>query len=275
MKDATRQNSLITLKNFSGPLDLLLQLIRDQEMDIFQIDIYQITSQYVEYLKKTPQADLERTSDFIRMASILLYIKSKSLIPKEEKENYQEAVEMKERLSQLLFIYQKFQKAGELLYNRPLLGKDCWKSPRSLSFEASENNKIHINRERGQFQLIQAYQTNLMNKKAKESYKIKKPIPTLIHRLKQIADILTIGSKLKFNQLLLIKKGPHSRLLSFLSLLELSKKGFVSLFQKQLFANIEIFVKKNLTKEAVESFSEEEKKVISEKLEEVVSLKNL
>lgn len=256
----------MTLKRFSGPLDLLLRLIHNQEMDIFQIDIYQITSQYMEYLKKSPQADLEKSGEFIRMASLLLYIKSKSLIPKEEKENYQEAEKMKEKLSLLLFTYRKFQKAGELLYRRPLLGRDRWKSSRSLILNNPKDNKIQIHREKGQLQLIQSYQKNLINKKVKESYRIKKPIPTLLHRLKQMAEIFTVGSRLKFSQLPPIRQGPYSRLLSFLSLLELSKSGFVSLFQKQLFSNIEIFVKKNLTREAMESFSREKEKTISEEL---------
>ena len=268
-KDTLQTAPFVKLSSFSGPLDLLLQLIHKQEMDIFQIDIYQITCQYVEYLRKSPQADLEKAGDFIRMASLLLYIKSKSLIPKEEEREEQESTfEMKEKLSQMLFTYQKFQKAGELLYSRPLLGKDCWKSPRSLSFKNQENNKIQIDQEKGQFQLIQAYHKNLMNKKAKESHKIKKPIPTLLHRLKQIAEVLTLGSKLKFSQLLLVNKEPHSQLMSFLSLLELSKKGFVSLFQKRLFSNIEIHVKKNLTREAMESLSYEEEKISSQEQKE-------
>ena len=265
-KDTTSQNSFKNLKQFSGPLELLLQLIHEKEMDIFDIDIYLITSQYVEYLQQTPQADLEKAGDFIRMASILLYIKSKSLIPKEETEDYQEAAQLKKSLSQSLFLYQKFQKIGEILSKRPILGKDCWKSPRSLVFQSSKNNEIQIDKEKGQLQLIQAYQTHIRNKKARESYKINKPIPSLLHRLKQIAGILTVGTRLKFHQILRIHKGPHNRLLSFLSLLELSKKGFISLFQKGLFSNIEILVKKNLSKEAMESFFQKEEKIISEEL---------
>lgn len=266
MQKSPHQSSFVTLKHFSGPLDLLLQLIRSQEMDIFQIDIYQITSQYVEYLKKTPQMDFEKAGDFIRMASILLYIKSKSLIPKEETENHQEIVEMKERLSQMLLTYQKFQKVGEILYNRPILGKDCWSSPRTLTFKNLKDNKIQIHQEQGQSQLIQAYQKNLINKKAKENYNINKPIPTLLHRLRQIADLFIIGSKLNFNHILLINRGTHSKLLSFLSLLELSKNGVVSLLQKKLFSNIEVLVKKNLTKESIENFSQENEKTLSEEL---------
>ena len=128
---------------------MLLQLIRKQEMDIFQIDIYKITSQYVEYLKQAPKPDLDIAGDFIRMASILLHIKSKTLLPKEEKEESQEASELKENLIQLLITYQKFQKAGELLYSRILLGKDCWKSPRSLVLKAPKESKIEIRSRKG------------------------------------------------------------------------------------------------------------------------------
>ena len=238
------------VEDYSGPLDLLLDLVRKQEMDIFQIDIYKITSQYVEYLNQRAQPDLEGAGDFIRLASLLLYIKSKSLLPKTElAEEDPQAEDLKNKLSRLLAHYQIFQKAGELLSQRAVLGRDCWKSPGS--FKPPAEDKINIDTERGVFKLIQSYHAKLMVKKAKESYKILKPIPDFFHRLRQTAELWTAGARLKFSRLALINKEKYSRLLSFLSILELSKAGFVSLIQKQLFSNIEIFVKKTITEESL------------------------
>ena len=248
---------LVHLDHYSGPLDLLLQLIRQKEMDIFKVDIYKITKEYVGYLKKIPQPDLEKAGDFIRMASWLIYIKSKSLLPKEEQAEDTDCNDLKSKLSQLIVNYQKFQAIAQLLYRRNLLGRDCWSSPRAFNLKNQEH-KIDIDMEKGLFQLSQAYYQILISKKAKKPYKILKPIPSLLHRLKQTAQMFKVGFKLKFSQLALEHRTQYSFLLSFLSILELSKAGFVGLFQKDLFSNIDIFVKKAVTKDVFEEIASEE-----------------
>lgn len=259
MSDNFCKASYVKLENYSGPLDLLLQLIRKQEMDIFRIDIHAITKQYVRYLQKIPKPDLENAGDFIRIASWLVYIKSKSLIPDEKTEEESPSSNLKNKLTRLLASYQKFQKAGEILYKRILLGRDCWKSPHSFSLSAPKENKINIDKEKGLFQLSQAYHQSLEARKARQNYKIAQPVPSFLRHLRQIAEIFTMGARLKFNQLVCIHKGKYSRLLSFLSILELSKLGFVQLLQKQLFSGIEIFVKRQITEESIKkNFSENE-----------------
>lgn len=266
MEDQSQKPYLVTLDHYSGPLDLLLHLIRQQEMDIFQIDIYKITHQYIKYLKQTLNPDLEIAGDFIRMASILLYIKSKSLLPQKEQEEDPNVPELKNKLSQLLADYQKFQKAGELLYQGSLLGRDCWNSPRTFTLKKERETKVDIDQEKGLFQLTQVYHQSLMNRKAKKNYKVLKPMPSLLHCLKQIAEVLTAGARLKYSQLILINKEKYSRLLSFLSILELSKAGFVLLSQKQIFSNIDIFVKKAITKDTITEIASEEEKMASQQL---------
>ena len=253
------KNFCVQLENYSGPLDLLLQLIRKQEMDIFTIDISQITQHYVHYLKQTPQLNLDKAGDFIRMASLLIYIKSRSLLPKEEQEEEKEDIhELKNRLSSLLATYQKFQKLGDLLSARQLLGRDCWKSPRSFEYKTPVENKILIDPEKGCFQLGQIYYKKLSLQKSRQSYKLSRPIPSLLSRLRQTVSFFKTGLRLKFHHLTLVNKNSYSYLLSFLSVLELSKAGFVSLFQKSLFANIEILVKKPITKETLAEISKTE-----------------
>ena len=253
----------VNLDHYSGPLDLLLHLIRQKEMDIFKIDIYKITTEYVKYLQQIPQPSLEKAGDFIRMASWLLYIKSKSLLPQEEQEDTADFHDLKKQLSQLLVSYQKFQKIAQLLYNRNLLGRDCWNSLRAFDLKRpKEESKIDIDKEKGLFQLCQIYHQSCIARKAKEPYKISQPIPSLLHRLKQTAQLFKVGFRLKFNQLALQNKSRYSFLLSFLSILELSRAGFVSLIQKQLFSNIEIFVKKEVTETALNGIVSDEKETL-------------
>ena len=257
-KNELNPSVIFNLDSFSGPLDLLLQLIRDNEMDIFQINISQITDQYISYLAKAPQPDLNRAGDFIKIASWLIYLKSRSLVPQDKKEEEEpDSKELQKKLSSLLAVYQKFQKLALFLRSQNILGRDCWKSAHTFQFQPSKGNKIKIDGEKALFQLIQAYYAKLLEQKNKKNYKVLQPLPSFLHHLKETAHFFKIGLRLKFSHLLLIRKTPYSFLLSFLSLLELSKSGFISLLQQSLFSNIDIVVKKPITKEALQEITDE------------------
>ncbi|MCY4320783.1 MAG: ScpA family protein [Bdellovibrionaceae bacterium] len=248
---------IVNLSHYSGPLDLLLDLIRRKEMDILKIDIYKITKEYVDFIQHIPQPSLERAGDFIRMASWLLYIKSKSLLPQENQEESTDFDELKKKLSQLLVSYQKFQKISQILYKRNLLGRDCWKSAHTFNLKRSKKDtEISIDKEKGLSQLCQIYHQSCLSKKTPEKYEFYESIPSLFDHLKQTVQLFKIGFKLKLNELSLKKQTKYSFLLSFLSILELSKSGFVNIFQKHLFSNIEIFVKKTVTEEILEKMAE-------------------
>ena len=258
LKNKLNPPFIFNLDSFSGPLDLLLQLIRDNEMDIFKIDISQITDQYINYLAKVSQPDLNRVGDFIRIASWLIYLKSKSLVPQDKKEEEEpDLKELQKKLSSLLAVYQKFQKLALFLSSQNILGRDCWKSAHTFQFQLSKENRIKIDEEKGLFQLIQAYYTKLLEQKNKKNYKVLQPLPSLFHHLKETAHFFKMGLRLKFSHLLLIRKTPYSFLLSFLSVLELSKSGFINLFQQSLFSNIDIVVKKTITNEALKEITDE------------------
>ena len=256
------KSAFVRLENFSGPLDLLLHLVRRGEMDIFKIDIHKITRSYVAYLERIPQPDLESAGDFIRMAGALLYIKSKSLLPDEKTEDdpSPSAEELKARLSHSLQLYQKFKRVGDLLSRRPLLGRDCWKSPRRLAGPDPKEAKMIIDKEKGLVFLMQARHRRIRQTQAKGNYQVKEPIPSFLSRLRQTAKLFKAGARLSFSRFLTVKKQRHSRLLSFLSLLELSKAGFIKILQTRLFSRIEIFVKRSLTASALQELSPESEK---------------
>ena len=259
MSEINRENSFVfNIQSFSGPLDLLLQLVKENKMDLLQINISKITDQYMSYLKTISQPDLNRAGDFIRIASWLLYLKSKNLIPEDQSsEEEPDLQELKKKLSSLLIVYKKFQKLADFLNNKKILGRDCWKSGHKLIFDTpQEEKKIKIEAEEGLLQLSQAYYKKFLEKKKEKNYEVKQAMPTLMHRLKETLGFFKIGLKLKFSHLVLINRSPHSVLLSFLSLLELSKSGFIRLFQERLFANIDIKVKKNMTAEDLKNINE-------------------
>jgi len=110
----------IKISNFEGPFDLLLHLIKKNKMDIYNVKIYEITNQYIEYIKEMKELDLEITSEFIVMAATLIEFKSKMLLPKIKKEEDEDEERYKEDLLQKLIEYKKFKKAS--IYFRKLKG---------------------------------------------------------------------------------------------------------------------------------------------------------
>ena len=109
-------NLNIKLQNFEGPFDLLLHLIKKNKMNIYDIKIYDITNQYIEYLKSMKEMDLELTSEFIVMAATLLEIKSKMLLPKPKIEEEEE--DPRKFLMEKLIEYKKYKSLSNLLLER-------------------------------------------------------------------------------------------------------------------------------------------------------------
>lgn len=251
----------IHLEQFSGPLDLLLQLIRDQEMDICKIDISKITHQYVEYIKTISTPNLENASDFIRMAAMLMYIKSKTLLPKDEME--EEDSDLKKNLVRLLVNYQKYQIAGNLLFKKDILGRGTWKTAHKLNIKTISTSEVEINKDKASFLLIQAFSKMMQGETIKKPHKTREQLPSLLDRVRDLTSVFIQGAKTSFNKLIFINKHEYSKLLTFLSLLELSKLGFVSMYQKALWADIEVEVKKNIDESGFILLNNEEKDWLS------------
>ena len=114
----------VQLERYEGPLGLLLHLIREQQMDIFNINIHQITRQYLEYIKTMRRLDLEVAGEFVAMAATLLHIKSRMLLPSYNEEGEEVVEDPRKELVQKLLEYKKFQELSVDLYKRPLLGRD-------------------------------------------------------------------------------------------------------------------------------------------------------
>ncbi|MCY4513369.1 MAG: segregation/condensation protein A [Bdellovibrionales bacterium] len=250
----------IELNQYSGPLDLLLQLIQKQEMDIFHIDISQITNQYLCYLNKVSVPDLENAGEFIRMAVLLMYIKSKTLLPEQPKEEEEEPSpeELKKQLTRLLVKYQIFQKAGEFLYDRTLLGRDLWVSGFKENKKSVPNDEIEVKTEEAPLLFMKNCRKMLTSERKKQPISAPSPLPSLMDRIQDLMEVLAPHQSYPFSHLTAVKKRKHSRLLTFLSLLELSKLELVSLFQKKPFLDILVTVKKQLDNSVLEELEQNE-----------------
>ncbi len=233
---------LVHTQRFEGPLGLLLHLIRKDEMDIFDINIVEITRQYLDYIKMMKELDLEVAGDFVAMAATLLYIKSRMLLPQYNEEGEViETEDPRQELVQKLLEYQKFQEAGQQLYSRPLLNRDVYARGLKEDFLDDEGNGEIILEEDGLFSLIGSYRKAL-RRMTRAVHTVRSKVQSISSRVMEIRDRLLVGQRIILSSLV-TEHGTARRgqlLITFLSILELGRMGFVHLFQSDTYGDIHV-----------------------------------
>lgn len=233
----------IQLPKFEGPMALLLYLIRKEEMDIMDIKIHEITKQYLEYIKLMKELDLEVAGEFIAMASTLIHIKSRMLLPQyDENGEIVETEDPRKELVQRLLEYQKYQEAGKSLYERPLLGRDVF--PRGVREKLDAKEEEIVLEDNALFSLISAYRNALRSIK-KKVHQVAAKAQSIASRILEIKDRLMVGQRVGMSELIdNLTEKRRQVLITFLSLLELGKMGFVSLYQTDTYQEIYVEAKK-------------------------------
>lgn len=244
----------VQLDRFEGPLGLLLHLIREQEMDIFNINIHPITKQYLDYIKAMRRLDLEVAGEFIAMAATLLHIKSKMLLPQYDEEGNEIVPEdPRKELVQKLLEYKKIKELSIDLYKLPLLNRDVFARGFREDVESLEEGEL-ILEEKPLFSLIAAYRFAMKNAK-KGVHKVGDALQSISQRIMEMKDLLAIGRRVLFGQFITEQEAGAKRsgqvLLTFLSLLELAKMGFVSLFQSDNLGDIHVEAKKVIDRDVI------------------------
>jgi segregation and condensation protein A len=245
----------IQLPKFEGPHGLLLYLIRKEEMDIMDINIHEITKQYFDYIKLMKELDLEVAGEFVAMASTLIHIKSRMLLPQYgENGEIVEQEDPRKELVQKLLEYQKYQEAAKLLYERPLLGRDLWARGVRESLTPKEDEIVL--EENALFSLIATYR-KVINVAKKKIHQVTSKTQSISSRILEIKDRLVLGQKVVMMDLVLVSEDrARQALITFLSLLELGKMGFVSLFQTEAYADIYVELRKVVEGDVLSSVEE-------------------
>ncbi|NUN07050.1 MAG: segregation/condensation protein A [Bdellovibrio sp.] len=235
----------VQLPKFEGPLGLLLYLIRKEEMDIMDIKVHEITKQYFEYIKLMKELDLEVAGEFVAMASTLIQIKSRMLLPQYgENGEIIEQEDPRKELVQKLLEYQKYQEASKLLYDRPLVGRDVWLRGTRESLDQKEEEIIL--EENALFSLISSYRRMLRSVKNKV-HQVAAKAQSIASRVLEIKDRLIVGHRVTLMELVTAtEERARQSLITFLSLLELGKMGFVSLYQSEAYSDIWVETKKTI-----------------------------
>ena len=225
------------LENFSGPLDLLLTLIKKSKLDIEDIQISDLTEQYLDIMKDISKVDMEVASEFIEYAALLIEIKSKKLLPKivdtEEDELDPEYI-LKLRLREYQMFKEVNEKLGKLESNDKF-----YKAPEK------EANKFRIIiKDMELDKLLDAF-VGIMHRvnkieKSKESKEIIKETFTVEQKISSIKDTLISRSKLKFSELFLDTSSRDEVITTFMALLELIKMQVIRVSQDDLFSDIQI-----------------------------------
>ncbi|WP_413291560.1 segregation and condensation protein A [Bdellovibrio sp. HCB337] len=245
----------IQLPKFEGPLGLLLYLIRKEEMDIMDIKIHEITKQYFEYIKLMKELDLEVAGEFVAMASTLIHIKSRMLLPQyDENGEIVETEDPRKELVQKLLEYQKYQEAAKMLYDRPLLGRDLW--VRGVRETLAPKEDEIILEENALFSLIATYRKVVKTAK-KKIHQVTAKAQSISSRILEIKDRLFVGQKVVMMDLVTVTEDrARQALITFLSLLELGKMGFVSLFQTEVYSDIYVEARKPIEGDVLSSVEE-------------------
>lgn len=245
----------IQLPKFEGPLALLLYLIRKDEMDIFDIKIHEITKQYLEYIKLMKEFDIDVAGDFIAMASTLLQIKSRMLLPNyNEQGEVIESEDPRKELVQKLLEYQKYQEAAKLLTDRPWLGRDVWPRGYREKMDAVEDEVVL--EENALFSLISAYRTAMKGVK-KRVHKVAAKLQSIASRVMEIKEFLIVGLRVPTSAMITdLNRRRAQTLITFLSVLELAKMGFVRLFQADTYGELYVEATKPIETDAISRVEE-------------------
>ncbi|MDR0487470.1 MAG: segregation/condensation protein A [Treponema sp.] len=222
------------LDEFDGPLDLLLYMIRKNEINIYDIPIAQITEQYLEYLRYAETLDMEDITAFHAMAATLLYIKSRTLLPVEMEDT--EPDDPRAELVERLIEYQKFKKLSELMEERER--ENEWmierrRLQRNLPFADDDMwEKVDI------WDLLKTFSTLTINLSDERILDLYEEI-TVNEKTTLLAEFMENRGECRFTDLI-IRSGALEVICALLAVLEAAKMRMITLFQNRLFGDIMI-----------------------------------
>ena len=218
---------------FEGPLDLLLHLIKQNQIDIYDIPIALVTEQYLDYIRIMKALDLSIAGEFLVMAATLMYIKSRMLLPAPIEEEEEEGEDPRAELVQRLVEYKRFKEAAVRLSQQALLGVDVFIRPaREIEAEAGEI-------EADLFHLIDALRELIKRQEIEDFHEVTLERVTLQDKMTELWDKLQ-GAKeaVAFSALFTPLSSRLELIVTFLALLELIRSGMLRAYQRDVFGPV-------------------------------------
>ncbi len=234
----------VKLDIFEGPLDLLLYLIKKNEIDIYDIPIALITEQYIKYMEMLKSLNLDLAGEYLVLASTLIHIKSRMLLPDPETGDEEEENDPRTELVQQLLEYQTYKEAALALDGRPQLERDVFKrggvGVEAVADGAAEDDDTLV--EVSLFDLVEAFQRMITKLSPIQLMEIEAEKITLADKINEITQRLSLEKSLTFSDLLEGQKSRRQLIYTFLAILELIKMRVISAYQSACFGTIRLFL---------------------------------
>ena len=233
---------------YEGPLDLLLDLIRKQDIDIYDIPIAKITSQYLLYVERLRELDVNVAADFIYMAAVLIHIKSKMLLPRDPAAASDELDDPRTELVNRLIEHEKFKSAAQMLMQKQQIEDAVWSNPAIKEFMDDEGTEPEIAAD--VIDLVKTFQQILDRARTRPMIQVDEETVTVGQMIDYLRRRLSLEDRpIRLKQLLRNIDSRPTLVCMFLALLELVRLQAIQLRQEQSFG--EILLRKHTGFEAV------------------------
>ena len=225
------------LEHYDGPLDLLLDLIRKQEINIYDIPIAKITQQYLEFMQKAADQSMELSAEFVYMAATLIHIKSKMLLPRDpELAKLEQDEDPRKELVDRLLEHERFKTAAEMLQQKRVIEEAVWSNPQIAQFRnEGDDPGLAVTL----FDLVKTLQGVLDRAKLRPTYEISNTevgVPDMIKYLRQLFE--RGRSSVSARDLFERQTSRRAMVCLFLAILEMVKVQAIGLTQSELFGEI-------------------------------------
>ncbi|MBU2511465.1 segregation/condensation protein A [bacterium] len=225
----------IHLPVFEGPLDLLLDLIRKKRMDIRDIPLAEICEPYLAYLDLMEEFNMDIAIEFLDIASTLILIKSKTLLPRQQDEEdlHEDEFDTEEQLRQKLIEYQKYKDIAEELNQREILGRDVF--PRPEIFDKDQDVKEFPSEDLSIYALLKAYHDTLRKCSYRKPHEVSKEEFSIEQKILELLKIFKPGNIQLFSSLCPNNPTKSEIIIAFMAILELAKLLLIQIHQMREF----------------------------------------
>ncbi|MHB8346383.1 MAG: segregation and condensation protein A [Acidiferrobacterales bacterium] len=224
----------VILETFEGPLDLLLYLIRKQNLDILDIPIAEITRQYMEYVELMTRVRLELAGEYLVMAAMLAEIKSRLLLPQVEDE--EEEDDPRAQLVRRLQEYERYRQAAEDIDNRPRVGREIYLAVVECDTRPVRRVEPNVTL----FELLDAFRGVLQRAEMYRHHRVMLEALSVRERMTRILGCINAEAFVEFVALFDVQEGRMGVVVTFMALLELLKENLLVLVQNEPYAPIHV-----------------------------------
>ena len=236
VSDYNTDDLKIVMGEFDGPLDLLLHLIRQEQINIYDIPVARIATEYLRYLQIMQELDIAVAGDFLVMAATLIELKTKMLLPRDPFAPAEEEDDPRRELVDQLLEYQKYKAAAQMLWSRATVERAVF---RRAEIETDKNNpEVTV----GLFDLLKVFQEILTRHKEEVLLEIEREEISMSEMLERLRNMVMSAGEVNLRVFFEQARSRRELVVAFLSVLELVRTTDVTLFQEQTFGDIVVRV---------------------------------